>query len=286
MTATLEPIRSERAADGTVKWSLGLADGREVEAVWLPDRSRGERGRSTACVSSQVGCSLTCSFCYTGTLRHERDLDAAEIVAQVRFLRERADLPLTNVVFMGMGEPLLNLDAVEEAVGELTGREPHGLGLSRRRVTVSTAGVVPAFERVARMRCRLAVSLHATRDAVRDELVPINRRWPLAELVDACRAWPGRDRIVFEYALIADVNDGEREAGELAELLAGVPSKVNLIPFNGWPGTRYRAASPAALARFSDALYARGVAVTVRAPRGREVLAACGQLANARTTTR
>jgi 23S rRNA (adenine2503-C2)-methyltransferase len=276
--------------DGTRKWLLRFADGQEVETVHIPEEDRG-----TLCVSSQVGCTLSCSFCHTGTQRLVRNLGAEEIVAQVMVARDAlAEWPspansagedrlLTNIVLMGMGEPLYNYDSVAAALKTIM--DPEGLSVSRRKITLSTAGVVPMIRRCgAEIGVNLAVSLHAVRDEVRDRLVPLNRKYPIAELLDACRSYPGSSnarRITFEYVMLKGVNDSPAEARELVRLLAGIPAKVNLIPFNPWPGAPYECSSDEAIAAFSDIVFAAGYSAPVRTPRGRDILAACGQLKSA-----
>ena len=267
--------------------------GAEIECVYIPGPDRG-----TLCVSSQVGCTLTCSFCHTGTQRLVRNLSAAEIVQQLVTARdELGDWPgqmpsrdasgageagrlVTNIVFMGMGEPLYNLDAVVDAVGVMSDQE--GLALSRRRITVSTSGVVPQIPRLGEAaNAMLAISLHAVRDDLRDELVPLNRKYPIAELLDACRTYPGLSnarRITFEYVMLKGVNDSDADARELVRLLKGIPAKINLIPFNPWPGSRYECSDWDRIERFSEIVFNAGYASPVRTPRGRDILAACGQL--------
>jgi 23S rRNA (adenine2503-C2)-methyltransferase len=278
--------RALTSSDGTRKWLLLFPDGQEVETVHIPEEDRG-----TLCVSSQVGCTLSCSFCHTGTQRLVRNLGAAEIVAQVMIARDaldewpspQADRQLTNLVLMGMGEPLFNYDNVAAALQIVM--DPEGLSISRRKITLSTAGVVPMIRRCgAELGVNLAVSLHAVRDEIRDRLVPLNRKYPIAELLDACRAYPGSSnarRITFEYVMLRDVNDSPAEARELVRLLAGIPAKVNLIPFNPWPGAPYECSSDTAIAAFSDIVFAAGYSAPVRTPRGRDILAACGQLKSA-----
>ena len=272
--------------DGTRKWLLRFPDGQEVETVHIPEEERG-----TLCVSSQVGCTLSCSFCHTGTQRLVRNLTGAEIVAQVMIARDalgewpspQADRQLTNIVLMGMGEPLFNYDNVAEALKIVM--DPEGLAISRRKITLSTAGVVPMIRRCgAELGVKLAVSLHAVRDDVRDRLVPLNRKYPIAELLEACRSYPGSSnarRITFEYVMLKGVNDSPAEARELVRLLAGIPAKVNLIPFNPWPGAPYECSSDAAIEAFSEIVFAAGYSAPVRTPRGRDILAACGQLKSA-----
>jgi 23S rRNA (adenine2503-C2)-methyltransferase len=287
--------------DGTRKWLLRMAPtnrqehnrGAEIECVYIPGPDRG-----TLCVSSQVGCTLTCSFCHTGTQRLVRNLSGPEIVQQLVTARdELGDWPgqmpsrdaggagevgrlVTNIVFMGMGEPLYNLDAVVDAVGVMSDQE--GLALSRRRITVSTSGVVPQIPRLGEQaNAMLAISLHAVRDDLRNELVPLNRKYPIAELLAACRAYPGLNnarRITFEYVMLKGVNDSDADARELVRLLKGIPAKINLIPFNPWPGSRYECSDWDRIERFSEIVFNAGYASPVRTPRGRDILAACGQL--------
>ena len=278
--------RSQTSIDGTRKWLLRFADGQEVETVHIPEEDRG-----TLCVSSQVGCTLSCTFCHTGTQRLVRNLTAAEIVAQIMIARDalgewpspQSDRQVTNIVLMGMGEPLFNYDNVAEALKIVM--DPEGLAISRRKITLSTAGVVPAIRRCgAEIGVNLAVSLHAVRDDIRDQLVPLNRKYPIVELLDACRSYPGASnarRITFEYVMLKGINDSPAEARELVRRLAGIPAKVNLIPFNPWPGAPYECSSEAAIAVFSDIVFAAGYSAPVRTPRGRDILAACGQLKSA-----
>ena len=270
----------QRSADGTRKWLLRFADGQEVETVFIPEDDRG-----ALCVSTQVGCTLTCTFCHTGTMPLVRNLGAAEIVAQMLVARDRlAEWPtgrdgrlFTNIVVMGMGEPLYNYDHTVAALR--LAMDEHGLNLSRRRITVSTSGVVPRIERLgADLGVGLAISLHAVRDDLRDELVPINRKWNIATLLDACRNYPSRRPITFEYVMLKDVNDSDADARELVRLLAGIPAKVNLIPFNPWPGAPYFCSSNNRIHAFAAIVEAAGHASPVRTPRGRDILAACGQL--------
>jgi 23S rRNA (adenine2503-C2)-methyltransferase len=278
--------RSLVSVDGTRKWLLRFADGQEVETVHIPEEDRG-----TLCVSSQVGCTLNCTFCHTGTQSLVRNLGPAEIVAQVMVARDALgewpsphdDRQLTNIVLMGMGEPLYNYDNVAAAVRIVM--DPEGLSISRRKITLSTAGVVPMIRRCgAELAINLAISLHAVRDDIRDVLVPLNRKYPIAELLDACRGYPGASnarRITFEYVMLKGVNDSPADARELVLLLAGIPAKVNLIPFNPWPGASYDCSSAAAIQTFSDIVFAAGYSAPVRTPRGRDILAACGQLKSA-----
>jgi 23S rRNA (adenine2503-C2)-methyltransferase len=294
-------ITSEQVStDGTRKWLIRMAPtspfdkGAEIECVYIPERDRG-----TLCVSSQVGCTLNCSFCHTGTQKLVRNLTTAEIVAQVMVARDRlGDFPggvaptdgivpsgegvraVSNIVFMGMGEPLYNFDHVRDAIGVLTDGE--GLSLSKRRITVSTSGVVPQLEALgAECGTMLAISLHATNDALRDTLVPLNKKYPIKDLIAACRAYPGASnarRITFEYVMLRGVNDTPAEARALVRLLKGLPAKINLIPFNPWPGTIYECSDWETIERFSDIVFNAGYASPVRTPRGRDILAACGQL--------
>jgi 23S rRNA (adenine2503-C2)-methyltransferase len=292
-------VSEQISQDGTRKWLIRLPSvskfdkGSEVECVYIP-----ETGRGTLCVSSQVGCTLNCSFCHTGTQKLVRNLTAAEIVAQVLIARDRlGDYPgmvapegsftpnqdrrlVSNVVFMGMGEPLYNFDNVCEAIGVMT--DPEGLQLSRRRVTVSTSGVVPEIEKLgAQTNTMLAISLHATNDALRDVLVPINKKYPIADLLEACRTYPGitnARRITFEYVMLKGINDSIADAKELVKLLAGIPAKINLIPFNPWPGSIYECSDWEQIEKFSDYVFNAGYSSPVRTPRGRDILAACGQL--------
>ena len=278
--------RSLVSTDGTRKWLLRFPDGEEVETVHIPEEDRG-----TLCISSQVGCTLTCSFCHTGTQRLVRNLTAEEIVGQVMIARDalgewpspQDDRQVTNIVLMGMGEPLYNYDNVAAALKIVM--DPEGLSISRRKITLSTSGVVPMIHRCgAELAVNLAVSLHAVRDDIRDRLVPLNRKYPIAELLEACRTYPGSSnarRITFEYAMLKGVNDSPSDARALVRLLAGIPAKVNLIPFNPWPGAPYECSSDAAIKAFSDIVFAAGYSAPVRTPRGRDILAACGQLKSA-----
>jgi len=278
-----EVTRAQASVDGTRKWLLRFHDGQEVETVHIPESDRG-----TLCVSSQVGCTLTCSFCHTGTQRLVRNLGAAEIVGQIMVARDalgewpspQEDRQLTNIVLMGMGEPLYNFDNVAAAMK--IAMDPEGLAVSRRKITLSTAGVVPMILRCgAEIGVNLAISLHAVTDELRERLVPLNRKYPIAELLDACRNYPGSSnarRITFEYVMLKGVNDSPAEARELVRLLQGIPAKVNLIPFNPWPGAPYECSTEASIAAFSDIVFAAGYSAPVRTPRGRDISAACGQL--------
>jgi len=280
-----EVARDQRSVDGTAKWLLRLPDGNEVESVYIPEEDRG-----ALCISSQVGCTLTCKFCHTGTQKLVRNLTAAEIVAQVLTARDllgewptpTGDRPrlLSNIVMMGMGEPLYNYENVAKALAIVMDNE--GIALSRRRITLSTAGVVPLIERCGReLGVGLAVSLHAVNDALRDEIVPINRKHPIKELLQVCRDYPRSSnarRITFEYVMLKGVNDSPAEARELVKLIAGIPAKVNLIPFNAWPGAPYECSTPEAIRKFAEIVNNAGYSSPVRTPRGRDILAACGQL--------
>lgn len=280
------------STDGTRKYLLRFDDGREAESVFIPDPDRG-----ALCVSSQVGCTLNCAFCHTGTQVMVRNLEAREIVQQMLVARDDiGEWPapsdgsrrITNIVMMGMGEPLYNLDNVARALRVVMDSE--GIALSKRRITLSTSGVVPEMERCGReLGVNLAVSLHAVSDDVRDELVPINRKYPIRELLQACRTYPGvhnARRITFEYVMLKDVNDSLADARELVRLLKGIPAKVNLIPFNPWPGVAYECSSPARIEAFAQYLNDNGYSSPVRRPRGRDIMAACGQLKSASERTR
>jgi len=279
-----EVIERQVSKDGTRKWLIRTAPGIEIETVYIPDV-----GRSGAlCVSSQVGCTLNCTFCHTGTQALVRNLTAADIVAQVQVAKDdlaewpsdKEDRLLSNIVFMGMGEPLYNLDAVTDALDILSDNE--GISISRRRITVSTSGVVPQLQTLGeRTQAMLAISLHATNDALRNELVPLNKKYPIAELMAGIRAYPGLSnarRVTFEYVLLKGVNDSPAEARALVALLKGIPAKVNLIPFNPWPGSPYECSSWSAIETFAAILNKAGFASPIRTPRGRDILAACGQL--------
>jgi 23S rRNA (adenine2503-C2)-methyltransferase len=277
-----EIAQDQLAADGTRKWLLRLDDGNCIETVFIPEESRG-----TLCVSSQVGCTLNCSFCSTGHQGFNRSLKAGEIVAQLLVANRalgrdpKGERIITNVVLMGMGEPLLNFDEVVPAMRLML--DDHAYGLSRRRVTLSTAGVIPMMDRL-RAECpvSLAVSLHAPNDALRDELVPLNKKYPIHELLDACRRYCAdspRSRVTFEYVMLADVNDGVAQAHELVHLLRDVPAKVNLIPFNTFPQTQYRRSTKETIDRFRDVLIEAGLTTITRKTRGDDIDAACGQLA-------
>lgn len=277
------PVRDQLSEDGTRKWLFRFPDGQEAETVFIPEADRG-----TLCISSQVGCTLTCKFCHTGTQKLVRNLSTAEILGQLLAARDhlgdwpsaKPDRLITNLVFMGMGEPLYNYDNVRAALDIIMDGE--GISISRRKITLSTAGVVPEMRRCGEETgVNLAVSLHAVTDELRDVIVPINRKYPIAELLEACRAYPGVNnarRITFEYVLLKDVNDSQADAKELIRLLKGIPAKVNLIPFNSWPGAAYDCSLPDVVHAFSETVNAGGLIGTVRTPRGQDILAACGQL--------
>jgi 23S rRNA (adenine2503-C2)-methyltransferase len=289
-----EVVAEQISVDGTRKWLLQLPGEtpgerpHQVECVYIPETDRG-----TLCVSSQVGCTLNCSFCHTGTQRLVRNLTPGEIVGQIMIARDRlddfiaakaapADSPrlVSNIVMMGMGEPLYNFEAVRDALHVASDGE--GISLSKRRITLSTSGVVPNIARTgAEIGCMLAVSLHAVSDDLRDTLVPLNRKYPIKELLDACRNYPGASnarRITFEYVMLKGVNDSLGDAKELVRLLKGIPAKINLIPFNPWPGSSYECSDWEQIERFSEIVFNAGYASPVRTPRGRDILAACGQL--------
>ncbi len=283
---TIERPAVDRAllsSDGTRKWLLKFPDGNKVEAVHIPEEDRG-----ALCVSSQVGCTLTCSFCHTGTMKLVRNLTAAEIVGQVLIARDtlnewpapQENRLLSNIVMMGMGEPLYNYDQVAKALTIIM--DPEGIAISKRRITLSTSGVVPMIERCGNeLGVNLAISLHAVRDDLRNELVPINKKYPIAQLLDACRAYPAAHnsrRITFEYVMLKDVNDTDADARELVRLLKDIHAKVNLIPFNPWPGAPYETSSNNRIHRFAEILNDAGYSSPVRTPRGRDIYAACGQL--------
>jgi 23S rRNA (adenine2503-C2)-methyltransferase len=283
VVARPEVTVAKQSIDGTQKWLLKFADGQEVETVHIPEEDRG-----TLCVSSQVGCTLTCKFCHTGTQKLVRNLSAAEIVGQVMMARDAlGEWPsppdgrlLSNIVMMGMGEPLYNWDNVSKALKIVMDHE--GISISKRRITLSTAGVVPMIERCGReLGVNLAISLHAVTDELRDRIVPINKKYPIAELMRACREYPGLSnarRITFEYVMLKDVNDSPADARALVALLEEVPAKVNLIPFNPWPGAPFECSSRRAIEAFSQIVFDAGYASPVRTPRGQDIMAACGQL--------
>ena len=285
-----EVVTRQVSDDGTRKYLVRIAGGHEVEVVYIP-----EEGRGTLCVSSQVGCTLTCSFCHTGTQKLVRNLTAGEIIGQVMVARDDlGEWPeqgapkdetrlLSNIVLMGMGEPLYNFENVRDAMK--IAMDDQGIQLSRRRITLSTSGVVPEIERTAdEIGCQLAVSFHATTDEVRDKLVPINKRWNIETLLDALRRYPrGRnsERITFEYVMLHGVNDSDEDARRLVKLIDGIPAKINLIPFNEWPGAPYKRSSNNRIRAFADIVYKAGYASPIRTPRGEDIMAACGQLKSA-----
>ncbi len=296
-----EIVTEQISQDGTRKWLLRLASsvpgqtGPEIETVYIPEETRG-----TLCISSQIGCTLTCSFCHTGTQRLVRNLTPGEIAAQVLVAKDTlGEWPnsnpqpgqivpsqsrmITNIVLMGMGEPLYIFDNVKQAVDTIS--DDAGLSISRRRITLSTSGVVPMIKRCGEeIGVMLAISLHAVRDEVRDLLVPINKKYSLRDLLDACRAYPGlanSKRITFEYVMLKGINDSLADARELVRLLKGIPAKINLIPFNPWPGTAYECSDWQTIEEFAEVVYRAGYASPVRTPRGRDIMAACGQLKSA-----
>ena len=289
-----EVVAEQISVDGTRKWLLrlpGEVDGRphEIECVYIPDTDRG-----TLCISSQVGCTLNCAFCHTGTQRLVRNLTPGEIAGQVVLARDRladwnasggeSDKRLvSNIVMMGMGEPLYNFEAVRDGLAVIA--DGDGLSISKRRITLSTSGVVPNIARAgAEIGCMLAVSLHAVTDELRNEPVPLNRKYPLAQLLDACRNYPGLSnarRVTFEYVMLKGVNDSLADARALVRLIKGIPAKINLIPFNPWPGSKYECSDWAQIEKFSEIVFNAGYASPVRTPRGRDILAACGQLKSA-----
>ncbi len=285
-----EVMTRQVSDDGTRKYLVRIAGGHEVEVVYIPETDRG-----TLCISSQVGCTLTCSFCHTGTQKLVRNLTAGEIIGQVMIARDDlGEWPvpgapkdetrlLSNIVLMGMGEPLYNFENVRDAMK--IAMDPHGIQLSRRRITLSTSGVVPEIARTAQeIGCQLAISFHATTDEVRDKLVPINKRWDIAELLDALRSYPkvsNSERITFEYVMLDGVNDTDEDARRLIKLIDGIPAKINLIPFNEWPGAPYKRSSNNRIRTFADIIYKAGYASPIRTPRGEDIMAACGQLKSA-----
>ena len=280
-------VSKQSSKDGTRKYLLKLAGGHEVEAVYIP-----EEGRGTLCISSQVGCTLTCSFCHTGTQKLVRNLTSGEIVGQILVARDDLDewtnlnsandktRLLSNVVLMGMGEPLYNFENVRDALKIVM--DPEGICLSRKRITLSTSGVVPEISRTAdEIGCLLAVSFHGTTDEIRDKLVPINKKWNIETLITALKDYPrlsNSERITFEYVMIKDVNDSELDAFRLVKLISGIPAKINLIPFNEWPGSAYKRSDWSQIKKFSDIIHRAGYASPVRTPRGEDIMAACGQL--------
>lgn len=283
-----EVTEAQVSTDGTRKWLLRFADGNEAECVFIPDADRG-----TLCVSSQVGCTLNCRFCHTGTMKLVRNLTAGEIVGQVMLARDAlGEWPsspdgrqLTNIVMMGMGEPLYNFEQVKKALGIVM--DEAGIQMSRRRITLSTSGVVPMMAKAGEeIGVNLAVSLHAVTKEVRDEIVPLNKKYGIEELLEACAAYPGANnarRITFEYVMLKDKNDSDEDARELVRLLRKykIPAKVNLIPFNPWPGVAYECSDEERIRRFSDIIFRAGISAPVRTPRGRDIMAACGQLKSA-----
>ena len=286
-----EVVSKQVSTDGTRKYLVRIAGGHEVETVYIPESDRG-----TLCISSQVGCTLTCSFCHTGTQKLVRNLTAGEIIGQVLLARDDlGEWPapgrnpatsarlLSNIVLMGMGEPLYNFENVRDAMK--IAMDPEGIQLSRRRITLSTSGVVPEIARTAtEIGCLLAVSFHATTDEIRDKLVPINKRWNIETLLEALRDYPkasNSERITFEYVMLKGINDSDADAHRLVELIKGIPAKVNLIPFNPWPGAPYERSSNNRINAFSEIVYQAGYASPVRKPRGEDIFAACGQLKSA-----
>ncbi len=285
-----EIVSKQVSSDGTRKYLVRIAGGHEVETVYIPEEDRG-----TLCISSQVGCTLTCSFCHTGTQKLVRNLTAGEIVGQVMLARDDlGEWPergapkdetrlLSNVVLMGMGEPLYNFEGVRDAMK--IAMDGEGLSLSRRRITLSTSGVVPEIARTAEeIGCMLAVSFHATTDEVRDKLVPINKKWNIEKLLAALKAYPklsNSERITYEYVMLKDVNDSDEDARRLVKLIEGIPAKINLIPFNPWPGSPYERSSNNRIHAFADIIYKAGYASPIRTPRGEDIMAACGQLKSA-----
>lgn len=290
-----EVVTRQVSGDGTRKYLVRIAGGHEVEVVYIPETDRG-----TLCISSQVGCTLTCSFCHTGTQKLVRNLTTAEIVGQIMVARDDlGEWPerggpkdetrlLSNIVLMGMGEPLYNFENVRDAMK--IAMDDQGISLSRRRITLSTSGVVPEIARTAQeIGCQLAISFHATTDEVRDRLVPINKRWPIADLLDALRDYPkvsNSERITLEYVMLDGVNDTDADAHRLIKLIEGIPAKINLIPFNEWPGAPYKRSSNNRIRRFADIIYQAGYASPIRTPRGEDIMAACGQLKSATERTR
>ncbi len=287
---TPEVVTKQVSEDGTRKYLVRIAGGHEVEVVYIPETDRG-----TLCVSSQVGCTLTCSFCHTGTQKLVRNLTSAEIIGQVMMARDDLEewpVPgapkdetrlLSNIVLMGMGEPLYNFENVRDAMK--IAMDGEGIALSRRRITLSTSGVVPEMARTAEeIGCQLAISFHATTDEVRDILVPINKRWPLEELLEALKSYPkvsNSERITFEYVMLDGINDSDEDAHRLVKLIEGIPAKINLIPFNEWPGAPYKRSSNNRIRAFANIIYQAGYATPIRTPRGEDIMAACGQLKSA-----
>jgi 23S rRNA (adenine2503-C2)-methyltransferase len=290
VVALPEVVTRQISEDGTRKYLVRIAGGHEVEVVYIPETDRG-----TLCISSQVGCTLTCTFCHTGTQKLVRNLTTAEIIGQVMVARDDlGEWPmkgapknetrlLSNIVLMGMGEPLYNFENVRDAMK--IAMDPDGIQLSRRRITLSTSGVVPEIARTAQeIGCQLAISFHATTDEVRNVLVPINKRWPLKDLLESLRSYPkvsNSERITFEYVMLDGVNDTDEDAHRLVKLIEGIPAKINLIPFNEWPGAPYKRSSNNRIRKFADIIYQAGYATPIRKPRGEDIMAACGQLKSA-----
>tara|TARA_B100000378_G_scaffold40197_1_gene30057 strand:+ start:373 stop:1521 length:1149 start_codon:yes stop_codon:yes gene_type:complete len=274
-------VKQEISTDGTRKWLIRFLDGSEIETVYIPDEDRG-----TLCVSSQVGCTLNCTFCYTGTQRLVRNLTSQEIISQLIIAKDSLNewnkpiRQITNIVMMGMGEPLYNFENVRDGI--LTFSDDAGLSISKRKITLSTSGIVPKIEPAGNeIGVMLAVSLHATNNDLRNKLVPINKKYPIEELIKACRSYPrvkNSKRITFEYVMLKNVNDSEKDAKELLKLISGIPSKINLIPFNPWPGAPYECSDWDQIEKFSDIINKGGYASPIRMPRGRDISAACGQL--------
>ncbi len=277
-------ISEQRSTDGTIKWLLKFRDDQDVETVYIPDVERG-----ALCISSQVGCSLACTFCHTGTMPLVRNLKPEEMLTQIMVARDRLDewptpkgqRKLSHIVLMGMGEPLLNYENIKQALS--IAMDPNGLAFPKRKITLSTSGIVPKIEQCGReLGVNLAISLHAVRDDLRDVLVPINKKWNIASLLEACRAYPSGDRwVTFEYVMLDGVNDSDAEARDLVRLLKGLPAKVNLIPFNPWPGSGYQCSKRDRIEAFARIVAKAGYPSPVRTPRGRDILAACGQLKTA-----
>jgi 23S rRNA (adenine2503-C2)-methyltransferase len=287
-----EVVTKDVSTDGTRKYLVRIAGGHEVEVVYIPEKDRG-----TLCISSQVGCTLTCSFCHTGTQKLVRNLTAGEIIGQVMLARDdlnewpepgqgtgdNGPRLLSNIVLMGMGEPLYNFENVRDAMK--IAMDGEGIALSRRRITLSTSGVVPEIHRTAdEIGCMLAISFHGTTDEIRDKLVPINKKWNLEKLLEALAAYPkvsNSERITFEYVMLKDVNDSDEDARRLVKLIEGIPAKINLIPFNEWPGAPYKRSDSDRIKAFADIIYNAGYASPIRRPRGEDIMAACGQLKSA-----
>ena len=290
MISVPQIISKNISQDGTRKYLLRIDGGHEVETVYIPEENRG-----TLCISSQVGCTLTCSFCHTGTQRLVRNLTSSEIVGQILVARDDLDewptqgIPKTeprlvsNVVLMGMGEPLYNFDNVRDAMK--IAMDPEGIALSRRRITLSTSGVVPEIAKTAEeIGCQLAISFHATTDEVRDKLVPINKKWNISNLLETLKNYPkvsNSERITFEYVMLKDINDTDEDAHRLVKLIKGIPAKINLIPFNEWPGSPFERSDWKQIESFAEIIYRAGYASPIRKPRGEDIMAACGQLKSA-----